>query len=39
MTTTHRYTQERTFTVTLTVRNDRGQTATISKTVTVNDPD
>jgi len=39
MTTTHRYTQERTFTVTLTVRNERGQSATISRTVTVADPD
>jgi large repetitive protein len=39
MTTTHRYNQERTFTVTLTVRNERGQSATISRTVTVADPD
>ena len=38
-TTTHRYEQERTFTVTLTVRNERGQFATISRTVTVADPD
>jgi PKD repeat protein len=33
--TTHRYSAARTFTVTLTVRNERGQTATASKTVTV----
>ena len=39
ITTTHSYSQERTFTVTLTVRNERGQSATISKTVTVADPD
>ena len=39
VTPTHRYSQERTFTVTLTVRNERGQTATTSKTVTVADPD
>lgn len=32
---THTYSQARTFTVTLTVANDRGQTASTSKTVTV----
>ena len=37
MMTTHRFTSARTFTVTLTVRNERGQSATISKTVTVID--
>ena len=35
VTTTHRYGSDRTFTVTLTVRNARGQAATISKVVTV----
>lgn len=35
VTTTHRYGSNRTFTVTLTVRNARGQAATISKVVTV----
>ena len=34
----HTYSQQRTFTVTLTVRNDLGQTATTSKTVTVRNP-
>jgi PKD repeat protein len=37
MMTTHRFTSARTFTVTLTVRNERGQSTTISKTVTVID--
>jgi PKD repeat protein len=37
MNATHRFTSARTFTVTLTVRNERGQSATISKTVTVID--
>jgi len=35
MTPTHQYGAARTFTVTLTVRNELGQTATTSKTVTV----
>ena len=38
MTTTHGYSLERTFTVTMTVRNDRGQTATTSKIITVRNP-
>lgn len=36
---THSYGQARTFTVTLTVRNDLGQAATVSKTVTVSAED
>ncbi len=36
--TTHSYSAARTYTVTLTVRNTNGQTATISKTVTVAAP-
>jgi PKD repeat protein len=35
VTTTHRFSQVRTYTVTLTVRNVLGQSATTSKTVTV----
>jgi PKD repeat protein len=37
-TPTHSYATERTFTVTLTVRNELGQSATISKTITVANP-
>src|SRR4030095_9746766 len=36
---THVYTNERTFTVSLTVTNSRGQVASVSKTVTVNNGD
>jgi PKD repeat protein len=35
----HRYSQERTYTVTLTVRNSLGQAATTSRIITVADPD
>ncbi|MBI4886155.1 MAG: PKD domain-containing protein [Acidobacteria bacterium] len=35
VTPTHRYSQERTYTVSLTVTNSRGQVATASKTITV----
>jgi PKD repeat protein len=35
VTTTHVYSAARTYVVTLAVRNDRGQTASISRTVTV----
>ena len=37
-TPTHSYTNQRTYTVTLTVRNELGQSATTSKTVTVANP-
>jgi len=39
MNTTHVYTAERTFTVTMTVRNSLGQASTTSKIITVSDPD
>ena len=39
VTPTHAYSAERTFTVSLTVTNSRGQVATASKTVTVDNGD